>query len=130
MSLLGKKTSGFDWLNAIVPPIAWGVLIFILSSQQQLPSFEVSTVDFVFKKMAHMFVYGVFYFLVLRCLRLTTSPKLATHHWWITLAICLGYALSDELHQSFVLNRHSSPVDIGYDLLGSSIVMLRLYRYI
>lgn len=39
----------------------------------------------------------------------------------LALAICMLYALSDEFHQIFVPGRAFQLVDLGLDLLGSSL---------
>lgn len=118
------------WFWAYLPPIAWAVLIFFLSAQSVLAGLEVSTLDFLFKKSAHMFVYAVLYLLLHRAVRLT-FPK--ANGWVLLLAplvICLGYAISDEYHQSLVPGRQPSPRDVGYDTLGMTIAILKQYGYI
>ena len=118
------------WLVALLPPILWAGLIFLFSAQSVLASLEVSALDFVFKKVAHMFVYGVLYLLLHRAL-LMLFPNRA---WWfylfIPLLVCLAYALTDEYHQSLVPGRHPSSRDIGYDMLGVVIAILARYGYI
>lgn len=88
------------WLKAFLPPLLWAGLIFLFSAQSVLASLDVSALDFVFKKLAHMFVYAVLYLLVHRAL-LLTFPKAP---WWfylfIPLIVCLAYAMTDEYHQS------------------------------
>lgn len=120
--------------NAILPPIAWAALIFFLSSQAVLPGIDISTLDFVAKKMAHMIVYGVLYILLYRATAILTDtlPSKNRHHWllYAPLLLCLTYAISDEIHQTFVPNRSGSIRDVGYDMLGASIAFLKMYRYI
>jgi hypothetical protein len=38
-----------------------------------------------------------------------------------TLAICVGYALTDEIHQMFVPGRHASVADLLADAAGASV---------
>jgi VanZ family protein len=37
------------------------------------------------------------------------------------LAVGIGYAITDELHQSFVRGRHASPIDVLIDTVGLAI---------
>ncbi|MFZ5376458.1 MAG: VanZ family protein [Patescibacteria group bacterium] len=122
------------WIvSGLLPPLIWAVFIFVLSSQEVLPGFETSLSDFIFKKSAHMFVYDVLYFLTYRSLHLlfTQKRRAVPNKLWLTvLILCLIYAISDELHQSFVSGRHASFRDVGYDMLGGSIALLRKADYI
>jgi VanZ family protein len=121
-------------VSALLPPISWAALIFILSSQSVLPGIEISSLDFIAKKLAHMTVYAVLYMLLYRATAILTDtlPNNKRQRWllYAPLFICFAYAISDELHQSFVPNRFSSMRDVGYDMLGTSIAFLKVYRYI
>ncbi len=81
------------------------------------------------KKGGHVIAFGVLAFLAMRAGLVWDFPR-----WRAALlgvGIALGYALLDELHQSFVPGRHPSPTDIGLDLLGALIfvaVAWRAYR--
>jgi VanZ family protein len=116
-------------LNAYGPPIVWAVFIYILSAQSALPSFTVSTYDFIFKKCSHIFVYGVLYFLVYRGINLGKTT-LKQKNWLLPYFICFLYAAADELHQIFTPHRTPTFRDVGYDMLGVSIFFLRIYHYI
>lgn len=116
--------------SAWLPPFLWALCIYILSDQGVLPSFDEDWPDFIFKKSAHMFVYGVLYILFYRAISLTFLKKDSTFHWKYALALTFLYAASDELHQMFVPGRYGTIRDVGYDMLGASIVLLRQYQYI
>lgn len=118
------------WLLAYFPPFAWATVIYLFSSQGVLPSFELSTIDFIFKKSAHMFVYAVLYFLLWRSVQQTIAPPQKQIHWVLPLVLTFIYALTDEIHQNFVPGRYGTIRDTGYDMLGASIVFMRQYRYI
>lgn len=115
---------------AYLPPTLWAAGIFFLSAQGMLPSFEFSTLDFIFKKSSHMFVYGVLYFLLWRAVQITIPGPQRAIHWILPLSLTLLYAMSDELHQNTVPGRSATFRDIGYDILGTGIVFLLQYRYI
>ena len=81
-----------------------------------------------------MFVYAVLFLLLHRAFRLTIPQKIQTQythaHWLLPVVFALIYAITDELHQSFVPGRYATTKDIGYDMLGVAIALLRQYRYI
>lgn len=102
----------------------------MFSAQSVLAGLEVSVLDFIFKKSAHMFVYAVLYLLLHRALQLTFPGRAWWFYFGIPLIICLGYAMTDEYHQSLVPGRNPSSRDIGYDMLGVVIAILARYGYI
>ncbi len=103
-------------------------LIFFLSSQKVLPSLEVSFYDFLFKKGAHIFVYGFLYFLFYRSFLVLNNNYLDLKFHFLIFIICLLYALSDEFHQLFVFGRQASIRDIGFDFIGMLIAFLKLQK--
>lgn len=116
--------------NAWLPPVAWALMIYTLSDQGVLPSFTEVWYDFIFKKSAHIFVYAVLYWLLFRGVKLTLQGKFSNRTWAFALALTFIYAASDELHQMFVPGRYGTIRDVGYDMLGAGIVLLRQYQYI
>jgi VanZ family protein len=76
-----------------------------------------------------MFVYGVLYFLIYRGVNLDL-PQGKKKNWLIPFLLCFVYALIDELHQMFTPGRTPAYRDVGYDMLGTSIAFLTIYRYI
>lgn len=125
-----KTTSFSRWLNAYAPPLLWAGVIFGFSAQTNLHGTELSVVDFITKKLAHMFVYCVLYLLFHRAFLLTLPVKNSNWAWILPFIVCFGYAISDEFHQSLVPGRYASTRDIGYDMLGASIAWLKIYKYI
>jgi VanZ family protein len=101
------------WLPAILMMAA----IFIFSS---IPSTEMPNFgfwDLLVKKGGHATGYGL--------LALSFWFALKWDRRWIWLAFVLTalYAGSDEFHQSFVLGRHSSLVDVGIDSAGALVFL-------
>jgi VanZ family protein len=96
-------------LGRFAPPIALMGLIFFLSAQPDLNS-GLGTIDLIGRKVIHMAEYGVLWVLWARA----AGP-------WPALLITLGYAASDEWHQTFVSGRHGSPVDWAIDATGVAI---------
>ena len=93
----------------LAPPLALMALIFGLSAQPDLNS-GLGLVDLVGRKLLHAVEYGALWWLWLRALGFRRP--------WLAAAIALGYAISDESHQTFVHGRHGSPVDVGIDAAG------------
>ncbi len=91
------------------PPVALMGLIFFLSAQSDLSS-GLGDWDVILRKLAHMAEYGVLFVLWRRALP-HSSP-------WVAAAIAVGYACTDELHQTTVRGRHGTPVDVVVDSAG------------
>ena len=126
------KTAGLKlYLSAYLPSVAWAGIIFFFSNQSVLPGFEVSILDFIFKKGAHMFVYAVLYYLLFRAYKIThPDTKISHAHYLWPLFLGLLYAISDELHQSTVAGRYATARDVGYDVLGMSSILLHQQKLI
>jgi VanZ family protein len=94
-------------LNMWLPVVIWAALIFTISSVPSLDS-GLGVWDTVLRKIAHVGEYAVLGALLYRAVR--REPA----------AILLGslYAVTDEVHQSFVTGRHGSPVDWLIDTVG------------
>ena len=107
-------------LNAWLPVVLWAGVIFTISSVPSLDS-GLGVWDTVLRKTAHAGEYAILGALLYRAVR--REPA----------AIVLGslYAVTDEVHQSFVSGRHGSPLDWLIDTAGviaGVAVMSRLSR--
>ncbi|MBU1202908.1 VanZ family protein [Patescibacteria group bacterium] len=91
----------------------WGALIYYLSSTPDLSSGLPHSYDFVFRKIAHIFVFFILTYLVASSL----DSKERIYLLFVIIA-GVSYALIDELHQSFVSGRVGSPKDVVIDSLG------------
>lgn len=113
-------------LSRWLPPLFWAAFIFSLSSYSTLPGPNIVWWDFILKKSAHMFVYAVLFFLIQRAINLEAKkPK-----YTFAMSLTLLYAISDELHQSYVFGRTALPSDIGFDMIGASLTMLKIKKII
>lgn len=97
-------------LSLWLPVVAWGSLIFALSSVPDL-STGLGSWDLVLRKLAHLAEYAVLGALLARALT----------RLWPTLALGVAYAASDELHQVFVPGRQGSPLDVALDGVGVAL---------
>lgn len=102
-------------LSRFAPPLALMALIFFLSAQPNLSS-GLGSWDLVLRKGAHMAEFGLLALLWWRALG-TRSP-------WPGALIAVAYAVTDEVHQSFVTGRHGSPVDVIIDAVGVVLAVL------
>jgi VanZ family protein len=105
-------------LNLWLPVVVWAGLIFALSSIPSLGT-GLGTWALVLRKLAHMAEYAVLGGLLQRALG--REP----------LAILVGsaYAVTDELHQSFVTGRQGSPLDWLIDTVGVVAGVLLFARW-
>ncbi len=109
----------WKWLPAVVVMAA----IFWFSAQPitKLPNF--SWADMLIKKSGHMIGYAL--------LAVSYWVGLDRKHelWWLAWVLAIGYALTDEYHQSFVFGRHSTILDVLiYDNLGALIGLWLMQR--
>jgi VanZ family protein len=95
-------------------------LIFMVSSIPSFPRTQLLWWDYALKKSAHMVEFAILFYLVYRALENHPRRILLT---WI---ISVGFAISDELHQSFVPGRFAKATDVGFDTLGILIMHVAL----
>jgi VanZ family protein len=99
-----------------LPVLVWPALIFALSSIPSLGT-GLGGWDVVLRKLAHITEYAVLAFLLRRAL---SAP-------WAFAAAVL-YAISDELHQTFVRGREGRPRDVLVDVIGIVLGLLAARR--
>jgi len=97
-------------VSAWLPVVAWAALIFTLSSIPGLGT-GLGTWDLVLRKLAHTTEYAILGLLLLR----------ATGRMSVAFVLATLYAVTDELHQSFVAGRHASPLDVAIDAAGVAL---------
>jgi VanZ family protein len=100
-------------LSLWLPVIAWAALIFTLSSIPHLGT-GLGGWDLLLRKLAHVAEYAVLGLLLLRAL----GRELPA------VAIGIAYAVTDEVHQTFVGGRHGAAYDVVIDAVG---VLLGIY---
>ncbi len=106
-----------------LPPILWMVLIFYLSSYERALISEKRILNFLFFKTLHVLEYALLYFLTFRALNTLGLEKKKTQLF--AFVISFVYAISDELHQTFVPTREGKLRDIFIDLGG--IYLMYIY---
>lgn len=128
--MVPSRNTAWHLINAYSPPFLWAGLIFYLSAQSVLPSFTEDMADFVFKKTAHVITYLILYILLFRAHRIVSPHTAHNSRWIVPVLMTLGYAISDEIHQTYTPGRYGTLRDIGFDMLGVGVWFLRQYRYI
>lgn len=111
----------------LLPLLAWMGAIYCFSAQPSLPSAPDPWWDLLPKKGAHMAAYAILTVLWWRVLarRLSVRRPLGLA---LALLLSLLYAVSDEVHQSYVLGRNGSVWDVGIDACGVLIAASILWR--
>ncbi len=97
--------------------LVWAGVIFAFSSIPSL-STHLGTWDLVLRKAAHLTEYAI----------LAALLRRATDSYGWAFALAVGYAVSDEFHQTFVRGRHGSPVDVAIDAIGAGIGLMAWRR--
>jgi len=112
------------------PVIAWGLLIFYLSTSAFSADNTATFIDpilqwlvpgitnpsmlvchFLIRKTAHFVEYAILFWLLVR------GPM--AHRPYIAFALCACYAMLDEGHQMFVMGRTASLYDVALDSSGA-----------
>jgi VanZ family protein len=106
------------------PPLVLMAVIFFLSAQPDLGT-DLGTVDLVGRKIVHMAEYALLFLLWWRALRTVVPGGRAIA---FALAIAVGYAVTDEYHQSFVDGRNGNPIDVAIDTVGASLAAFVVHR--
>ena len=104
-------------MNAWVPALLWAGLIFALSAIPHLGT-GLGVWDLILRKLAHAAEYAILGALVFRACRNAPGAVL----------IASAYAVTDEVHQTFVRARHGSPVDWLIDSVGALVGVVLVAR--
>ena len=111
-------------LDPWAPPVALMALIFVFSHQPDL-STGLGVWDLVGRKIFHAAEYALLCLLWWRAVVGMTTAQRALP---TAAALSLAYAISDEIHQSFIEGRNGTPVDVAIDAVGIVAVCLWLRR--
>ena len=109
-------------LDLWLPPLVLMGVIFALSAQPSLDS-GLGVIDQIGRKLIHFGEYALLCFLWWRALASVTDARRAA---LLAFVLASGYAVTDEIHQTFVEGRHGTPVDWLIDSAGAAVVALRL----
>ena len=151
MLKLKRKITIFSWILVIL----WMVFIFSMSSKVReesndlsqnvtrvsikiiervtpITDIDIDEFNYIIRKSAHLISYMILAILMTQALRI--SKVKGYRLYIISLILCIIYAISDEIHQSFVPGRGPQLLDVIIDTSGASIgiignyFMIMLYR--
>lgn len=97
-----------------LPVVVWAAVIFAFSAVPSLGT-GLGTWDLLLRKLAHVTEYAILGALLARAVQ-----------GRLTLAFALGvaYAITDEIHQTFVPGRAGRPLDVAIDAVGVALGIL------
>jgi len=117
----------------LIPLTIWLVAIFALSAQ---PHFTTSQPWMLFgpiRKSAHIIEFalltGLVWLIVQHAkVHFSWFKALAPYQYWITFFLPLIYAITDEIHQSFVPPRQAQITDVMFDTVGICLALWLIWR--
>lgn len=105
-------------LSLWLPVVVWAAVIFAFSAVPSLGT-GLGGWDLVLRKLAHVSEYALLGLLLARA---TRRPAVA-------VALAAAYAVTDEIHQTFVEGRHGAPLDVAIDTAGALVGVLVWLRW-
>ncbi len=104
------------------PVILWMIIIFTLSSipGKEIPSVKIPHLD----KIVHSIEYFILGFLLIRAFSNSATGVNRTLLVAFSIFIAAGFAITDELHQSFIPGRVTDIIDFMSDSMGSAVGIL------
>lgn len=134
------KRKILSWIFVLL----WMIVIFILSHQPAEDSGRLSfglteiiarfirvdsgILEHIIRKYAHFSEYFILGILAAIALNNYKMPKAIT--FFISLGICVLYAVSDEIHQLYVPGRSGQAGDVLIDSLGGLLGILVVFFFI
>ena len=112
-------------ISAWLPVILWMGIIFIMSSRQRISVSQTYELNFLFFKTLHIIEYAFLYVLSYRALYMTTDierKKISIAAFLLTVM----YAVTDEIHQTFVPTREGHIRDVIIDAIGAGTAWIFL----
>ena len=85
----------------------------------RLDNVDIDFLHFLVRKGAHLFSYFVLGILLVNAFRM--SGMVAGKYYYLSLAICVIYGMTDELHQLLVPGRSGQVRDVLIDSVGALI---------
>lgn len=100
-------------------------VIFFLSSRPRIITLENSLLDFLIYKTLHIIEYAFLYFLLFRGFYSLNNHQInLKEKFFLPVLISIVYAISDEIHQTFVPTREGRIRDVFIDSFGIAIMYI------
>lgn len=122
---LHARLRRWPFVYDFLPLLAWMGAIYYFSNQPSLPSAPDPWWDLLLKKGGHMAAYAILALLWWRVLVRRLSVRRSVG---LALLLSLLYAISDEVHQLYVLGRNGTVWDVGIDACGVLLAAGVLWR--
>ena len=113
----------FLFIKYWLPVLIWCIIIFYLSNTPNLNS-GLGSWDLILRKIAHITEYSILTILLWRAFKFHNIRRI--YNWSGSLAIL--YAISDEVHQSFIPTRNASIYDVLIDVAGVILAIWLIHR--
>jgi VanZ family protein len=107
----------------VLPALLWAALIFVASSRPDLPHASQPLLDLLARKGAHITEYAVLAVLIRYALG-PGQPGRLRGQLIVAWTLTALYAVSDEIHQSFVPGRTPAALDVAIDGAGALLGLL------
>jgi VanZ family protein len=104
-----------------LPVLIWAGIIFIFSSNPAVRTTEIHWEDFIIKKSAHIFFFGVLSVFFYRAYK-SHNIAIKKSVYYAIVSVFL-YGVIDEIHQSFTPGRDPRLRDIMFDTFGAILFM-------
>ncbi|HUC97073.1 MAG TPA: VanZ family protein [Candidatus Polarisedimenticolaceae bacterium] len=133
-----NKHKRIKFVNKWLPVLLWATVIFLFSTEHfaapqssrilgpllhwlfpGITPEQVSSVQFVVRKLGHCFEYFVLAVLLYRALYPESGGRSSVHPAAMTMGLAVIWAITDEFHQSLVPSRTASIVDVMIDGFGA-----------
>ena len=133
-----NKHKRIKFVNKWLPVLLWAAVIFLFSTEHfaapqssrilgpllhwlfpGITPEQVSSVQFVVRKLGHCFEYFVLAVLLYRALYAESGGRSSVRPAAMTMGLAVIWAITDEFHQSLVPSRTASIVDVMIDGFGA-----------
>jgi VanZ family protein len=147
--MLPRMRRVWNFIYYWLPPLLWMGLIFLVSSDGEsfnrssrilgpffnwlLPGAAPQTIENLVvaaRKLAHVTEYACCAILLWRALRRHHARDTRPWTWRepaFAMVIVIAYAITDEVHQSFVPGRQGAAMDVLLDSLGGALGLLAIW---
>lgn len=112
-----------------LPVVLWMGVIFLFSSRQKIAVTDSYIASFLFFKTLHLIEYAFLYTVTYRAVKNTLQVNKG---WVWVLPFCITtlYAVSDEIHQTYIPTREGKPRDAIIDMFGAAIAWISLQQLV
>jgi VanZ family protein len=114
------------WFKCLA--LFYAVMIFLISA---LPSLSPARFGFVLEdKFLHFIEFSILSFLLFLAFSTSGNTFVKKHIFILSSIVGIVYAISDEIHQSFVPGRSCEFLDFVADTLGIVLVQMVIWLYL